>query len=144
MTDQVLMHVLNTADDLPKIKFCLLLSNFVVLNEVVEFSFWSQFHNDEDVICRIENLIQLDDVWMVDELENLDFTLYFRYHVLVFHFFLVYYFYGNLNACEIVFGLLICHKKKYIWLWRTLQSQSFCQECSGRCVLITWNVYIEA
>ena len=74
MTDQILMHILNSTDDLPEVKLSLFFSNFVILNKVVQFSFRSQLHNDEDIIGGIEYFIKLDDIGVVDELENLDLS----------------------------------------------------------------------
>lgn len=50
MTDEVLMNVLDTADDLAEVEFGLLLGDLVVLDKVVELALWGQLHYDEDVI----------------------------------------------------------------------------------------------
>lgn len=130
------MNILNSTNDLPEIKFCLFLCDFVILDKIIELTFWGQFHNDKDIIGGVEDLIQFDDVGVVDKLENFDLSFDFGYHVFVFHFFFVDYFDGNPDACEVMTGFYLDDKKRYIWLWRIHQNQWSCQECSDQCVLI--------
>lgn len=136
MADQVLMHILHSTDDLPEVKLGLFLCDLVVLNEVVQLSFRCNLHNHKNVIGSVKHFVQLDDIGVVDELQDLDLPLYFRYHVLVLHLLLVYDFHCHLDTGEIVLGL--CDKsKRYILLWQTHLNQSFCRECSGQCGLLT-------
>lgn len=74
MADQILMDILNTADDLTKVELGLFLRDFVVLNKIIELSFWGQFHNHKDVIGGIKYFIKLDNVRMIDEFENFDLS----------------------------------------------------------------------
>jgi len=67
VTNQVLMHILNAAYYLPKVKLCLILCYVIILYKLVELALRGQFHDDEYVIGGIQNFIKLDNVWMIDE-----------------------------------------------------------------------------
>ena len=72
MSDKVLMSIVHTSHDLLEDASRLIFRDLVALDVIIEFSSLGQLHYDEDVVSRIEDLIQFDDVWVVDEFKYLD------------------------------------------------------------------------
>lgn len=52
---------------LPEEELGLILGNLMSLDVVKELALLCKFHDDEDVVGSIENLVQFDDVGVVDE-----------------------------------------------------------------------------
>ena len=61
------MYIFHSTYDLTEIKFGLLFSDLVRLDEIIKLTFGSELHNDENIIGSIEYFIELDDVRMVNE-----------------------------------------------------------------------------
>lgn len=76
MRDEVEVRVPHPADDLLEESLGLLLSDVIILYVIVQFPSVCQLHNHEDVVGRIQHLVQLDDVLMTDKLQYLDLSLY--------------------------------------------------------------------
>jgi hypothetical protein len=76
MADEVLMNVLNSANNLLKVKLGLVFSDFVILDELIELTLRGQLHDDENVIGGIENLIEFNYVGMVDEFQYFNLPFY--------------------------------------------------------------------
>lgn len=53
--------------------------DIIVLNIVIELPFFSDLHDDKDIIGRIKDFIELDDILVIDELEYSDFSFYLSY-----------------------------------------------------------------
>lgn len=60
---------------LPEEKLGLVLGDLMGLDVIKELALLRKFHDDEDVVGGIEDLVQFDDVGVVDEPEYLDLSL---------------------------------------------------------------------
>jgi len=72
MCDEVGVGVGNSADDLFEEEPGVLLRDIIILYIVVEFAALGELHNHEDVVGRVQHLVQLDDILVVDEFQDLD------------------------------------------------------------------------
>lgn len=135
MCDKVKMCGFDTLDDLLEEVACLILWKIIILNKVIELSAFCHLHNNEDIGCRVEDLIQFDDIGVADKFEDLDLSfdlceVYVTFEIM-FLFFI-------LDLLMILTATLVpvrsCLASKclnlYTWLGRTLLSQWSCQECS--------------
>lgn len=114
MCNQIVMCVGYSTDNLFKKEPSILFGNIVVLDIVIELTSFCKFHNDEDVVGRIQHFVQFDNVLMIDKFQYFDLSLhlrsplsYFRYHVFVFHFTLVYDFNRHPYTCDVMSGLYL-------------------------------------
>jgi hypothetical protein len=73
MRDHFFMDVLNSLNGLPKVVFGLFLTD-LVLNALGECTMAGKLHDDEDVVARIQYLIEFDDVGVVEVPEQFDFS----------------------------------------------------------------------
>ena len=80
------MKVLNPANNLLEEFACLRFLKFLLLHNVVEqLSSTDIFHNEKELLGRLNNLEQLDDVGVSDEFEDVNFSsnslyiCFFRY-----------------------------------------------------------------
>lgn len=96
MGDVIAVDILNSVDDLLEIEFSLLLGDALALDVVEELAVVGQLHDDEDIVVSIQDLVELDNVGVVDELEDPDFSLdlrssglYFGDHVFILHVLLI-------------------------------------------------------
>lgn len=85
------MRVLHSTDDLPEKKLGLIFRDIIILDVIVEFSSICEFHDDEDIIGSIEDLVKFDDVLVVDELKYFD--LPFHLNVILFTFEIIFLFF---------------------------------------------------
>ena len=75
MDDVELVEVLNSSDDLMKELESLRLFYSLVLDDVIEeLSSISILHDQVKLLWRLNDLIQLDNIWVADHLKNVDFT----------------------------------------------------------------------
>lgn len=65
----------NSMDNLPKEKLGLVLRDLIDLQIVKQFSSFCKFHHHEDVIGRVEDLVEFDDIGVTDKFEDFDLTL---------------------------------------------------------------------
>lgn len=84
MSDMILMDVLEAVDHLPKVKLGLLLVDLGVLHVLEKLSLRSQFHDHKNIMCGIQDLVQLYYIWMVDKFENPNFALNLHHRPLTF------------------------------------------------------------
>jgi hypothetical protein len=70
--DEVVVGVVDSADDLLEEEACVLLADLIELNIVVQLAALSQLHDDEDVVAGVEDLVKLNNVVVVDELQDPD------------------------------------------------------------------------
>lgn len=70
MSDEIVMGVVNSADDLFEEEPCIFFADLIELDIVVQFASFSQFHDDKYVIAGVEDFVKFDDVVVVDELED--------------------------------------------------------------------------
>ena len=75
MDDVELVKVLNSSDDLMKELESLRLFYSLVLDDVIEeLSSISILHDQVKLLWRLNDLIQLNNIWVADHLENMNFT----------------------------------------------------------------------
>ena len=109
MNYEIGMRKRKSIDYLPKDKFSLILWYFIVLYIVQKFPLLSKFHYYKDIIRRIEHLIKLDDIRMIDKSQDLDLTLHLTFsnkylgnHIFILHLSLVQYLDGHSQSTQVV------------------------------------------
>lgn len=70
MSDEVVVGIVDSADDLLEEEAGVFLADLIELDIVVQLAPLSQLHDHEDVVAGVEDLVELDDVVVVDELED--------------------------------------------------------------------------
>ena len=69
------MKVLNPANNLLEEFACLLFLQFLLLHDVVkQLSSTNILHNEKELLGRLDNLEQLDDVRVTDEFKDVNFS----------------------------------------------------------------------
>ena len=75
MDDVELMEVFNTSDDLVEEFEGLRLLNTLVLHDIVEeLTSIRIFHDQIELLWRLNDFVKLDDVWVSNHFENMDFS----------------------------------------------------------------------
>jgi len=70
MSYEVVVGVVDSADDLLEEEPCIFLADLIELDVVVQFASLGQLHDDEYVVAGVQDLVKLDDIVVVDELED--------------------------------------------------------------------------
>ena len=114
MRYQVAVRIIEPVYYLPEKKLSLFLTNLIGLQVVKEFALLSEFHNDEDIIGCIQDLIQFYYIGMRNIPQYLNLSLhlasnhtYLRYHILIFHLSLIEDFNRHPHPRQIVPGFYI-------------------------------------
>ena len=75
MADATLVQVLNSADELPIKLGCLLLVEARISDdEVEELAAVGVFHDHEQLLLRLNDLVELDDIGVANFLQNFNFS----------------------------------------------------------------------
>ena len=75
MHDAKFVQVLHAADDLLEVLACFGFFQFLFLDNVVEeFAATHELHYQEQLLGCLNDFEELDDVWVSDELKNVDFS----------------------------------------------------------------------
>jgi len=73
MSYKVEVGRLHSFNNLLEVMTGLLFRKIVILNIVIKLSAFGHLHDHKDISSRIQDLIKLDYIGMVDELQDLDF-----------------------------------------------------------------------
>lgn len=73
--DEVEVGCFDPRDDFAEEVFGLLFVDIIILDVVIELSFFGHLHHNENVGCCVQHLIKLDNVGVVDKLQDADLPL---------------------------------------------------------------------